>query len=47
MLGPHQNPIYIAWINPINSIIRNYENCIHTYIKLREKKKIIWKLKRN
>ena len=21
MLGPHQSPIYIAWINPINSII--------------------------
>ena len=37
MLGPHQNPIYIAWINLIIPLFGNYENDIHAYIKLREK----------
>ena len=36
MLGPHQSPIYLAWINPTNSIVLELWKFILAYIKSRE-----------
>ena len=47
MLGPHQSPIYLAWISPTNSIILElWKKIIHTYLKSR-KMENYFKIKEN
>ena len=48
MWGPHQSPIYFAWINFNNSIMRNYEvwsfAYFKTFFRIKENSKVAcWK----